>query len=177
MSKSIDQLTEKTTLTDGDLFHIVRSNVDYKIKKENVVGADIKYFSVTLTIAQILALDTTPQTLITAPGVGYFIRVESASARISSYGGTPYDTAVDLYIYTDTANLAQLCQITTGTILGSTVARTLDFYRDSSLTPVNTTQTQLIENKAILISPLAGFNPLNGNSNVTIYGSYRIIEI
>lgn len=36
MSKSIPQLTEKTSLSTGDLFHIVRSNIDYKIKKENV---------------------------------------------------------------------------------------------------------------------------------------------
>lgn len=40
MSKSIPQLTAKTSATTGDLFHLVRSNVDYKILYEDLV-ADI----------------------------------------------------------------------------------------------------------------------------------------
>jgi hypothetical protein len=52
--KSIPQLGEKTDLATGDLFHIVRSNVDYKIKKENLenqlAGAISKTYSEATTL-------------------------------------------------------------------------------------------------------------------------------
>lgn len=38
MSKSIPQLTAKTDSEDADLFHIVRSNVDYKQTRESALG-------------------------------------------------------------------------------------------------------------------------------------------
>ncbi len=54
MSKSVTQLTEKTDLSTGDLFHIVRLNIDYKIKYENIetllVGAVSKTYSQAATL-------------------------------------------------------------------------------------------------------------------------------
>lgn len=184
MSKSLPQLTAVTTLQSTDIIHINRNNIDYKIAYSDLlakINSDSQFLSVAIpiTTAEILALDTTPKQLVAAPGAGYALEAVSAFAKIV-YAGTPYATVVDLHIYTDTSNVPQLSMVTgtSNTILESTVSRMVAFYVDASVNyPLSATQTMIIENKALMISPLAGLNPTAGNSDITIYLNYRKVAL
>lgn len=72
--KSVPQLNAITSVASGDLFHVVRSNIDYKLDYDNLLSqlnqdlvpdANLNIFSyeVTLTLAQILDLHNTAVTL------------------------------------------------------------------------------------------------------------------
>lgn len=54
MSKSIPQLNEKTSAVDDDLFHLVRANVDYKIKKQNLLSSISGYVDITKAALDVL---------------------------------------------------------------------------------------------------------------------------
>lgn len=76
MSKNLTQLVEKLTLSDTDIFHIVRSNVDYKVQYSNLITSAVGLVSKTYAEAQALI---TALTLV--PGRFYSI-TDKADAGI-----------------------------------------------------------------------------------------------
>lgn len=65
----------------------------------------IQYARVELTSAEILALYTTPKTLVVAPGTGKVVEFISAVAFLN-HGGTDYAAGGDLVVQTITGNIA-----------------------------------------------------------------------
>jgi hypothetical protein len=176
--KSVPQLTAKTSSTSGDLYHLVRSNVDYKIDFDDLqtsilggTAGEITYkASLTITSAKILTLNGTPLTIVSATGAGTYIEAISASASMT-YGTTPYATNTTLQIINDGADNAQL--INASALIG-TVTKNTKFYTNNSIPTAG--QTQIITNTALQVNVLTG-NPTAGDSDITVHVFYRIITL
>lgn len=175
--KSVPQLTAKTTAVSGDLFHIVRSNIDYKIDFDDLqtyilggVGGTVTYAAeIKITTAQILALNSTPITIVAAPGASKYIEVVSASANMT-YVSAAYATNTTLQLINTGADVPQ---VTNTTILISTTSKNTKFIDGQTPTAG---QTQIITNTALQVKVGTG-NPTAGDSDITVYVLYRIITI
>jgi len=123
-------------------------------------------FEVTIPSAEVLTGNTTPITFIPALGAN-LVAVLVELYEVAEYGGVGYATNVGVNIkysggtqisYTDiqfTANIRRQWQLGNAAVLGFTT---------------------LIENEAIIWQVDTG-NPTAGNSDITYYGYYRIIDL
>ncbi|MHC4379381.1 MAG: hypothetical protein ACYS26_22510, partial [Planctomycetota bacterium] len=122
--------------------------------------------SVELTPAQVLALNTTPITIVGAVS-GYAIEVVvSASVKID-FGTTAYATNTFIQLIGKGATTAQYG----ASVLNATVATTKKL---PEISTTSATTTQLITNAALQVSTLTG-DPTTGDSTVTVYVNYRLI--
>lgn len=129
----------------------------------------VKYAAVEITSAQLLALYTTPQTLVAAPGSGYILDFVSLLLAYD-YGTAAYTlgSATNLQVkYTDGSGAAaSVTQTTTGMIdQASDQIRHLDKL-ESNITPVN---------NAALVLTLAGGNPSVGDGTLHAKVLYRVL--
>lgn len=125
--------------------------------------------TLTISSASILALNSTPITIVSAPGAGKYIEVISASASMT-YVSAPYATYTTLQLINAGADTAQS---TNTTILASTVTRNTRF---GGATAPTAGQTQIITNTALQVKVETG-NPTGGDSLVTVKVYYRIVTI
>lgn len=131
----------------------------------SIIGA---IATIAIPTASVLLLNSTPYTLVAAPGVGKAIKLIGWSGRIV-YNSATYAANTTLQIYTDTATAVQGNNTT---LLPSTASRWL---RGQMVDASGTTSTQIIENKALLANVLTG-NPTTGNSDIYLYIEYAIID-
>ena len=123
----------------------------------------------TIATADVLTLNSTPLTIVSAQGAGTLIEVISASASID-FNTTAYttNTALQLSLGGD----AILGQIGTN-FLASTVSKTTSSFTRQSATAG---QTQSLENSALIVTNSVG-DPTAGDSDITVYVTYRIITL
>jgi len=154
-------------VTDARLYTRAGSTIK-EIGLQNSLVGTVQYATRTLTSAEILALGTTPITLIAAPGTGKAIWVKNVVTRLN-FNTTAYNTNT-LYLKLDGAsdNVGEMSQY-----LNSTVSRFGKFYIDSDFF-VNTTNTVVLENQALFIKTSA--NPTTGNSTMDILVEYQILN-
>lgn len=177
-NKSVPQLDAVTTLADADLFHVVVSNVDKKITKENLVTAILgtstspTIYSATITInsAAILSSNSTPIQLIASAGAGKAIVVMPTTTITSTYGTATYAANLSMDIYTDTATDSQ---IVFSNVLNNTLTRTTI---GSPQAATSAGDTQIIANKGIYIKTGSG-NPTTGDGTITVNIQYIIIDL
>jgi hypothetical protein len=153
---------------DSRLFTRQGSNIKEIGLQDSLIGAT-QYASITLTSAQILALNTTPITIVAAPGANKAIIVKNAWARIN-YNTTTY-TTVDLLLWVAGADNFQAANY--GEIVASTVTRIQGF----SVTPNNYSLTNdkiIVENAALQVRATA--NPTTGNSTIDILVEYQVLD-
>jgi len=175
--KSVPQLTAKTSSTSGDLYHLVRSNVDYKIDFDDLqtsilggTAGEITYkASLTIATANVLTLFGTPLLLIAAPSASYAIQVEHVAIYVN-FNSVAYATNMDVDVYTDTATNVQFRATNA---LNATVSRIATATAQAATGAAN---TQLIAGKAVYVKVPAG-NPTAGDSEVRIYVTYKLIEL
>ena len=175
--KSVPQLTAKTSSVSGDLFHLVRDNVDYKIDFDDLqtsiiggtAGEIIYKASLTIATADVLTLFATPLLIVAAPAAGYHIEVVNATAKIT-YNSIAYATNTTLTLIIDTATVA--C-VNFGTAWLSATATKIS--NGLSATSTGVSDTQLIAAKGLYVKVATG-NPTAGNSEVRVYVSYRIVQ-
>jgi len=133
----------------------------------NIFGDGIRTATLSLSSAQILALNTTPIEIIPAFS-GKYIQVISASAKYT-YNTTTYVIATDLQLIADTATIEQ-CRFRVLTATAST-------FRAAEMTQLSVFavgSTQILLNKKInVFSP--SVNPTVGNGTLIIYAYYRLI--
>ena len=123
----------------------------------------VNRIKITLTSAQILALNTTPVTLVAAPGNGKFINVLSAVAKLN-YNTTAYsNVAVNLGLVGTTQNLRTCTSFLDET---ATVRRNMTDATSS-------TGDQIPTNAALQIRSVA--DPTTGDSTVTFWVTYEIV--
>ena len=161
-----DYTTDATFLiqnTDGDT---LLANLDDLNK--NFFG-DIKVVNLTVTTAQILALNSTPIELIAAQGAGKTIEIISASTKLV-YVSAAYATNTNLQLLTSGATNAQFDD---GKVLTATVSTHWKF---EALQPTSATDTQLIENAAVNVTVETG-DPITGDSNIEIFALYRVLDV
>lgn len=154
-----------TDIYKGELFYNQADGVLWSRDDNGVscLGGSVK---VVLTKAQVLALNTTPITLVGAVS-GYAIEVISASVRNESKF-VPYATNLNLQLLTDTATDAQFDN---AKILLTTVSA---FWKMSAVQATSATDTQLIENKALTATIETG-DPTAGGDEIELHVTYRLI--
>jgi len=128
----------------------------------------IKEASLTIASADVLTLNTTPIEIVAAPGVGFAIEVLSASFKMV-YVTTQYATNFNIQILTSGANTQQL-EIDA---LNASVTTNRTFEKSFTNAP---TATQLLENAAVNVTVETG-DPTAGDSDITVYVTYRIITL
>jgi hypothetical protein len=122
----------------------------------------------TIATADVLTLNTTPIEIVAAPGAGYAIEVISASMKMV-YVSATYSTNTTLELITAGATNRQAeTQIKNS---ASTIRRFAD-----ATTLGSATATQLLENAAVNVTVETG-DPTAGDSDITVYVTYRIITL
>ena len=122
----------------------------------------------TIASADVLHLNTTPIEIIAAPGVGYAIEVISASMKMV-YVSATYATNTSLELITAGATNSQASTVIKNS--ASTIRRFAD-----ATTLASATATQLVENAALNVTVSSG-DPTAGDSDITVYVTYRIITL
>ncbi|PCI20870.1 hypothetical protein COB64_01265 [Candidatus Wolfebacteria bacterium] len=121
---------------------------------------------------KVLDLNSTPLELIPAPtGPGQAIEVISVFVGTDADAlTTPYDKNTKLVVI---AGPTDRLTFIDDSILRSTVGRNIIMGKQPSF---GTTLSQIIENAAVNVTVLTG-NPQNGDSPITIYALYRIVDL
>jgi len=155
-----------TDIYKGELFFNQADGILWSRDDNGVscLGGSVK---VTLTKEQVLALNTTPITLVGAVS-GYAIEVISASVKIS-FNTTAYATNTNLHLHIDGAddNIGQIGN----NILLATVDQISSAYAPSN---PSSGQTQVLANAALQVKAANG-DPTTGDSTLTVYVNYRLI--
>lgn len=130
---------------------------------------------VTISSADVKTMGGIPEQAIVAPGSGKYIRAFGFDAKAVLIGGdVPYATNTLLMLITDTADTPHGIQ---SDILKSTVSRTLAGLMDGSgIGAIVASDTQFIEDKALMVSVLAG-DPTAGTFDITLRIWYRIVNV
>ena len=122
----------------------------------------------TIATADVLHLNTTPIEIVAAPGAGYAIEVISASMKMV-YNSATYATNTSLELLTTGATNSQASTVIKNS--ASTIRRFAD-----ATTLASATATQLVDNAALNVTVASG-DPTAGDSDITIYVTYRIITL
>jgi hypothetical protein len=156
-------------VTDARLYTRAGSTIK-EIGLQNSLVGTLQYATRTLTSAEILALGTTPITLIAAPGAGKAIWVKNVVTRLN-FNTTAYATVGTMYLKINGASdvVGEIGQ----SILSSTVTRFGKFYIDSDFF-VNNINTVVLENASLRINTSA--NPTAGNSTIDLLVEYQILD-
>lgn len=131
----------------------------------------IESFDITITTAQVLALNGTPITLVAAQGAGIGIELFSATASMT-YNSVAYATNGRLNILCQTGVAIQ-GSLQGDEFLFGTVTRAVSF---GKIIPSAVTDTQIIANQPLIAQVETG-NPTAGNSDIRIQGTYRLIQV
>jgi hypothetical protein len=122
----------------------------------------------TIASADVLQLNTTPIEIVAAPGAGYAIEVISASMKMV-YVSATYATNTSLELLTAGATNSQASTVIKNS--ASTIRRFAD-----ATTLASATATQLVDNAALNVTVASG-DPTAGDSDITVYVTYRIITL
>ena len=151
------------------------ANSDDEIKQASLeglrdnFGSSVQSASLVIPSAQVLALNTTPQTIVAAQGAGKGIEVVSASMKID-FNSAAYATNTTLTLITSGATEPQ-----SDNSIDATVARTGRF-RLRYTSGASATATQIIANADLQVSVDTG-DPTAGDSDIEVFVLYRVIDI
>ena len=148
----------------------VRTGADIKeFAFQNSLIGTYQYSTKTLTSAEILALGTTPITLISAPGIDKAIWVKNVYGRLN-FNTTAYSNQT-LRIKLNGAD-TMIGKI--DLLLYSSMTRSANFLIKSGDDLSFNNDTIIIENSALQIYTTA--NPTTGNSTIDILVEYQILD-
>lgn len=157
--------------TDGTL--AANSDTKYpsqKAIKTYVDARSIITVKVSLSSAEILALNTTPKTLIAAPGAGKIIQ-PIIYLWVYTYGTVTYATNTNADVYY-TGSL-----VLTGTTILNRTASTIQRQGTASVTAASfLVASQDITNKALMLNVQTG-DPTAGDGTLAVHVSYLIITL
>lgn len=125
--------------------------------------------TLTISAAQMLLLNTTPLTIIAAPGAGKYIEVISASAAMT-FVSAAYATNTTLQLIQESSQTAQMEN--TGMLI-STITKNTRFIDSAAAAAGN---TQITTNAGLQVKIATG-NPTLGDSIVKVKVVYRIVTI
>lgn len=135
------------------------------------VDSVIAHAKVTLTSAQILALDTTPITLVAAPGAGYAIDVLDCVGILNflASGGVAYTGTNDLALYQTNGSGAVLsAAFPHATFMNGSA---------SNLYKVDAVANNVVVANAAVVAFVPTANPAAGNGTITLDVAYRVVKL
>jgi len=159
---------------DGQPYKVDISQLVAKMQADAGCGC-VQTAKLFIPSAEVLQLNTTPKAFGLNVPVGYYVQPIAGAFRATN-GTTAYDTNVqlaarfigaDINISNSTANWVRALQ--------STVDRSGVLPFDATI-GATTTDTQVLDATDIEIYVVGG-NPLNGDSDITIYLTYMLIEL
>lgn len=137
-----------------------------KTSVEDLELSRVKSKRVTLTSAQVLALNGTPVTLISAPWAGLFVDVISVTAAVD-YNSAAYATNTTIELrYTNGS----------GAKVSADVAALLTATADKTVTVKGVTTELVNVANAPVVARVATGNPVTGNSPISFQVTYRILK-
>ena len=149
------------------------SDEDYLDFKELELGEipeqALRYAEVTVTSAEILALNATPKDLVPAPGAGK-VHEFIAAVLILDYESAAYATNGDLTINNETGTA-----LSNTVLLANLLAKTADTMIQLQALDAANTGVPLAENEAIQLTCATG-DPITGDSPLRVKIVYRTHE-
>jgi hypothetical protein len=122
-----------------------------------------------ITSAELLASNTTPIVLVTAPPAGFVHDVISVFASTDgNFTAPPYATNTTLEVITQGATVAQF----TSSFLASTTNRIVKFFPNA----VSVASNSNLVNGNLLLKTFGG-DPTAGTYDIKVYVAYRIAEL
>jgi hypothetical protein len=122
-----------------------------------------------ITSAELLASNTTPIVLVTAPPTGFVHDVISVFASTDgNFTAPPYATNTTLEVITQGATVAQF----TSSFLASTTNRIVKFFPNA----VSIASNSNMVNGNLLLKTFGG-DPTAGTYDIKVYVAYRIVEL
>jgi hypothetical protein len=118
--------------------------------------------------ASVLTLNSVPLTIVPAPGVGKAIEASTCAMKMT-FNSSAYATNTRLLLQTDTAVNEQV------SFNPAVLASSTSIFRTLSSVTSNGAEN-ILENKDLTVIVDTG-DPTAGDSDITVYVSYRIIEI
>lgn len=137
------------------------------IDTDELPEQSIQYAEVEVTSAELLALNSTPKTLVPAPGAGKVLEFISA-ILILDYESAAYATNGDLTVQNETGTA-----LSNTVLLANLLAATAD--KMVRLVALDTADTGvvLLENEAIQLGCATG-DPVTGDSPLRVKVAYRV---
>jgi hypothetical protein len=132
-----------------------------------LISEVVRTAKLSLTSEQVLNLNSTKQEIVTVSSDSIAIEVISGVVEIE-FNNNKYTANTNIELKSDTADEAQL----TGDVLGATKS---SIYKLSVLSPTED-KAQLLKTKPLVVTNSNG-NPADGDSPVTIYLTYRLIDM
>ena len=129
-------------------------------------GAVLKEASLTIASADVLQLNSTPLTIVAAQGSGTAIEVISASFKIE-FNSVAYATNTNLQLYASGSNEIQA---------SNSIDQVANAFSKFEFEIGATGSVQFVENAALLVN-VGGGNPTAGDSDITVYVLYRVINV
>lgn len=164
-NKAIHQLPFASNRRSGDVIYIVRSGADYKLDVDNMAPA-IQTATVTLSSAQVLALNSTPILVVPAADAGTVIVPMRGLVEFSG-GSSNYATNTILTVGS-TTTLADSVYTLSGSIADRTVP--------NLLTVTSNTLAGTVPGDSLSVRVKTG-NPTTGNSTVKVTVWYYILPV
>jgi hypothetical protein len=124
--------------------------------------------SLTIASADVLQLNSTPLTIVSAPGAGYAIEVLSTSINLT-YNSAAYATNTTIQVESNGATTPQF-RLLNG------INQTISSHRSLGRYVSANTETQIIENADLMVTVASG-DPTAGDSDIEILVLYRIISV
>lgn len=173
MGVRISQLDAAASTDYVDGAEFMMNGTDGGTKRGNLADlranflCDIRCGSVTIPTAQVLTLNTVPVEIVAAPGAGYAIEVISGVSSIV-YNSVTYATNTTIGLISAGADDSQYEL----DFLAATITK------KNVLSPnlSSNNRTQMLENTALNVTVQTG-DPTAGDSDITVYVTYRLIEI
>jgi hypothetical protein len=145
------------------------ANDDGEIKQASLEGLRSTFFcntlcaSLVIPSAQVLQLNSTPQVIVPAQGVGTAIEVVSAFVKVD-FNSAAYATNTDLQLIMNggSNDLAR----NTGILLSTT----------SAIRTFLLSEADMIENADLTVNVRVG-NPTSGDSDIEVFVLYRVINV
>ena len=171
MTSVEDGYGNSRTVNPGDIFDVheeTRLHEKYPSQFSLVTsGVDWVTKRVTISSAEILALNTTPKTLLAAPGAGYYNDVYSVSYSLD-YGSAAYATNTTIETRYTNGSGAKVC-VDSANLLTATADK---------VTTVKPDDAELVNvaNAAVVACVPSG-NPATGDSPVYATILYRVLPV
>lgn len=123
---------------------------------------------VTIPSAEVLQLNSTPKTIVPAQGAGTVIEVISASVKLD-FNTTAYGTTDEIMLRTTGSTNRQASAI----VLDATVSTIRNF---TTIQATGATDVQMVTNADLTVEAKTN-NPTSGDSDITVYVLYRVINV